>query len=125
MRPCSVADLDERAKKAMTEEEIKMRLTTSDEQRACVKAELIEKSIQAPGQIMLQEVKDEPTQRRVSLTEEQRTIRVRALFNERPSWTVEEIANTLNHPKEPINVLMKKIGKLDPITKSYTLKDSF
>lgn len=40
-----MADLDERAKKLMTEEEIRLRLTTSDEQRASVKAELIEKSI--------------------------------------------------------------------------------
>ena len=100
-------------------------LTTSDEQRTSIVTEIIEEPIQAPGLIRLEELKDEPTQRRVSLTNAELIQQVMRLFKDKSTWRVEELAETLNHPKEPINKLMKQIGELDPIRKWYKLKDTF
>ena len=47
------------------------------------------------------------------------------MFEEKRTWKIEEIADRLNHPKEPISRLMKQIGELDPTYKWYKLKDMF
>ena len=96
-------------------------MTTADENRQKIATEVIDEPIMAPGLIMLEDPKDEPAQKRVSLPQEQLMRAVVQLFSEKTSWKVEEIADRLNHPKEPINKLMKQIGDFDPIRKRYTM----
>eukprot|EP00353_Schmidingerella_taraikaensis_P009750 CAMPEP_0185585160 /NCGR_PEP_ID=MMETSP0434-20130131/36942_1 /TAXON_ID=626734 ORGANISM="Favella taraikaensis, Strain Fe Narragansett Bay" /NCGR_SAMPLE_ID=MMETSP0434 /ASSEMBLY_ACC=CAM_ASM_000379 /LENGTH=63 /DNA_ID=CAMNT_0028205323 /DNA_START=543 /DNA_END=734 /DNA_ORIENTATION=- len=62
----------------------------------------------APGFIHLEEESNEPTQKRVSLTEDRLTAVVIRLFKEeRAQWKVEDIATCLKHPREPISRLLK------------------
>lgn len=122
LRPSSVADMDRQQLKALTEEQIRHYLTTADEDRSAINTELIDEPILAPGLIKLEEPKEEPTEKRVSLTDARLTDEVYRLFQEKNTWRVEELADALNHPKEPISRLMKRIGKLDEIRKWYTLK---
>ena len=56
---------------------------------------------------MLEDPREEPHQKRVSLPHEVLMKKVIQLFNEKSSWKVEEIAEHLQHPKEPINKLLK------------------
>ena len=102
-----MADLDKKAKLGLTQEEIKYHVTTADENRQKIVTEVIEEPIFPPGIIMLEDPREEPHQKRVSLPHEVLMKKVIQLFNEKSSWKVEEIAEHLQHPKEPINKLLK------------------
>ena len=126
LRPCSIGDLDEKAKKRMTEEQIKHRVTSADDGRKTILTEVMKEPVSPPpGLVQLEEPSDQRTDKRVSLTNERLTKVVLSLFQSKQFWTIEEISQKLNHPKEPINKLMKEIGVLDPIRKWYTLREHF
>ena len=80
LRPCSIGDLDQKAKKKMTEDQIKHRVTSADDGRKTILTEVMEEPILPPGLIQLEEPRDQRTDKRVSLTDERLTKVVLRLF---------------------------------------------
>ncbi len=80
LRPSSIADLDSKAKKEMKESEIKELLTSADDKRSKIQELEILSPIQAPGLIYLEEERDEPKSKRVSLTDKRLVEEVLKLF---------------------------------------------
>ena len=72
--------MDRQQLKALTEDQIRHYLTTADEDRAAINTEVIKEPILAPGLIKLEEPKEEPTEKRVSLTDARLTEEVYRLF---------------------------------------------
>ena len=112
LEPTSLADID--------------RHKSEDMKRPSAAVLQIEEVIVAPGMVHLEEESHEPTQKRVSMTEEQLRSKVIRLFKQvKDEWKVDEIAQQLDHPKEPIARLLKQIGQLDPYRKHFTLQDGY
>ena len=88
-----------------------------------VELEVMEEAVQAIGMVHLEELRDEPTQKRVSLTDPQLTKAITELYREKSTWKADELADRLNHPKEPIKRMLGKLGEYDSMKKWYTLKD--
>ena len=100
-------------------------LTTADDNRATINVEKIKNPIAAPGLIRVDEPDDEPTDRRVSLTQPKLQKAILGLFKEKDTWKVDEIVTRLNHPKDPIQRMMKTMGEFDPIRRVYKLKSMY
>lgn len=67
----------------------------------------ITEPILPPPLIPLTTVRKEPTQKRVSLTDEKLMNALTRLFSESDEWKVEEIVEALDHPREPIARMLK------------------
>lgn len=92
-KPQSIGDLDQKQKKAMTEEEVKHFLTSVDDNRQAIGQEIFEEPIAPPGLIKLEEPRDQRTDKRVSLPEDVLTKKVLKLFEEEKRvWTIEELS---------------------------------
>lgn len=107
-KPSNLGDTDLNQLSRLSADEQKQMLLTEDYKRESIKIEEIDHVIMAPGLLRLGEEVEAPREMRVSLTQERLLKEVTHLFQVvKDWWRVEEIANRLDHPKEPINRLLK------------------
>ena len=95
--------------------------------RKSAKVVEIKEPILPPKLISVEESarRTEPKEKRVSLVEEVLMRKLMSLFKEQESWKVEEMANELDHPRDPIAKMLKQIGDFDQFTRKYSLKASY
>ena len=75
--------------------------------RESIRVENIEEPIQAPENIDLEEER-ESNDKRVALPEEQLKRKIISLFvHDRDAWKVEEVANSLQQPRQPVKNVME------------------
>ena len=113
----------------LSQDEITQRLKTDDKlkMREVARVEDIQNPIAPPGNINLVTVSEE-NERRVALPEDQLKRLVINMFttdkDAKEAWKVEEMAQRLDQPRQPVKKVMDLLCNRDKIRNVYTLKST-
>ena len=120
-RLLGVAELRPRVRKGETQEEEK-----KEREQNKITIEEINRAIQPPAFIQLEDDRKDPKDRRVSKPDEWLHKKIMELFlNQKPEWKLEEVERELDHPKAGVLRMLQKLCKIDHNTKKYTLQKQY